>query len=266
MKTALSLSAILLFLASHPVIGEEKPNRDRDPWNGFGVGSWAVTSESNTKDGKTETTREKETRVESKTRGAIVLSARREGKTPGVFDGEESTRYHIPGLDPALDPECKLLKTGKEEVVIQGKKYACEVKTYDLTRNENKATAIYWYCADVKVPYREFGVEPRTLALRPNVVRVDVEFQSKKRTAKSSLRVVSFNEEVKVGTRKVTCVREEATIEMSEGGTQSKGTGRTLLSAEVPGNEVEVLAEGEFGGSKFKTLKRIEAFEVVKEK
>ena len=55
-------------------------------------------------------------------------------------------------------------------------------------------------------------------------------------------------------------------MELSEGDTKVKGTVIVLLSNEVPGREVEIVAEGEFGSFKYKKQKRIEAFEVVKEK
>ena len=46
MKTAASISALLLLLATTSGAGGEPPTNDRDPWNGFGVGSWAIQTES----------------------------------------------------------------------------------------------------------------------------------------------------------------------------------------------------------------------------
>lgn len=150
--------------------------------------------------------------------------------------------------------------------MIQGKKYACEVKKYDLSRGEDKATVAFWHCKEVSVPYREIAGPPRTMALRPDVLRVDVDFRGKTETQNSSIQVVNLREERKIGERKVVCVREEGEFEISIDGKKGKGKATILLSNEVPGREVETVAEGEIGGVKIRKVKRIEAFEVVKEK
>ncbi|VTR98045.1 unnamed protein product [Gemmata massiliana] len=266
MRTVVSIFAVLLLSASGSVAGADKPNNDRDPWNGFGIGSWVIRTESFTRGDTTEAQRERVTRVEAKDPGSIQLQARREGKKPGAFDGGESTSWHIPGYDPALDPKCKLLETSKQDLEIRGKKYACEVRTYDLTRGENKATATFWHSKDASAPYREFGGEPRTLAVRPDVLRLDVDYQDKERSMKTSVRVTNFSEERKVGEQKVVCVREEGEIEFSEGTMKGRGKMIAFLSNEVPGREVERIVEGDVGGTKFRKAYRVEAFETVKEK
>jgi hypothetical protein len=119
---------------------------------------------------------------------------------------------------------------------------------------------------DVSVPYRELGGPPRTLAVRPDVLRLDVDYQGKKESMKTSIRVVNFSEERQVGKQKVVCVREEGEAEFSEGDMRGKGKITVLLSNDVPGREVEMVAEGEIGGTKVRKASRIEAFEVVKEK
>lgn len=63
MRTTASLTVMLLLFACNSGAGADKPNNDRDPWNGFGVGSWAILSESFTRGDKTETHREKQTWV-----------------------------------------------------------------------------------------------------------------------------------------------------------------------------------------------------------
>ncbi len=265
MRTIILLSTAFVLIASGFGSGDDKSNNDRDPWNGFGIGSWAVLAESFTRGDKTESHREKQTRVESQIKASIQLRSNKEGKKPGVFDGEEGTSWHIPGFDPDLDPKCKVLDTTKQDLVIQGKKYACEVKTYDLTRSENKASVTFWRCKTANVPYREVGGDPRTLAVRPDVLRLDVDYRGKERSAKTSVRVTNFSEERKIGERKVTCVREEGTVEFSEGAMKGKGTVTRFLSNDVPGREVEMVAEGTIGDTKFQKMSRIDAFEVVKE-
>jgi hypothetical protein len=47
---------------------------------------------------------------------------------------------------------------------------------------------------------------------------------------------------------------------------KGKGTVTVLLSNEVPGREVELVAVGEIGNTKIRRVKRVEAFEVVKTK
>jgi hypothetical protein len=261
MKTSTPVVAALLLLAAGPATGDEKPN-DRNPWNGFGIGSWAVRTESVTRDGKTESRREKRTRVAAKDPDTIELRGLREGKTPDVFDGGESTSWHIRGYDPALDPKVTSPTTTKQELVIQGKKYPCDVRTFDLSQAETKVTLAYWHCKDLSVPYREVPGPPRTMAVRPDVVRLDVDYRSKSLTFKMSTRVVSLADERKVGDKKVVCVREEGEFEMTEGGEKGKGKVTTYLSDAVPGREVETVAEGEIGGVKFRKAQRVDAFEV----
>jgi hypothetical protein len=167
MKSACVLAVLAMLLAAFAGAADDaKLTNDRDPWNGFGVGSWVIVADSLTKMGETETRREKQTRTRAN-EPRIELTVREEGKTPGVFDGRETIRINVAAYDPALDPKCKVLETRKEELIIEGKKYACEVKKYDLSEVEMKATATFWRCPDVSVPYREAGVEPRTLAVHP---------------------------------------------------------------------------------------------------
>jgi hypothetical protein len=90
----------MLLLASRSGAQDKKPKNDRDPWNGFGVGSWVIQMESMTRGDSKEVHREKQTRLEAKEPGKIALSVRKEGKTKGVFDGEEETHWHVPGYDP----------------------------------------------------------------------------------------------------------------------------------------------------------------------
>jgi hypothetical protein len=47
---------------------------------------------------------------------------------------------------------------------------------------------------------------------------------------------------------------------------KGKGKITVLLFHDVPGREVEMVAEGEIGGTTVRKVRRIEAFEVVKEK
>jgi len=264
MKIAAPICA-LLFLFAYSVRAEDAESKnERDPWNGFGIGSWVIQVKSFTKGTETTTQREKQTRTEAEKAGQIQLSVREEGKTSGVFDGKESIRWHIPGYDPALDPKSKLLETKKEELTIQGKKYACEVKKYDLSRGEDKTIVSYWRCTDVNVPYREEGLEPLTLALRSDVLRLDADYTGKEQSEKTSFRVVNLREEHKIGKQTIICTREEGTFEVSKDGKKGKATGFMLRSHNVPGREVESSAEGEFGGIKYKKEMRIEDFEVVK--
>jgi hypothetical protein len=65
-----------------PASSGKKRKNDRDPWNGFDVGSWVIQSESLTKDGETTTERIKLTRVKAKERDRIQLQGLKEGKNP----------------------------------------------------------------------------------------------------------------------------------------------------------------------------------------
>jgi hypothetical protein len=259
--TLVAIASVLFACAAGA--DDAKPTNDRDPWNGFGVGSWVILTESVTKGDKTESHREKHTHTESKPPGRIQLLVKQEGKKLGLFDSNESTQWHVPGYDPALDPKSKLSDTNKQHLMIQGEKYACEVKRYDLTRGEDQATVSVWCCKDVSVPYREFGGKPRTLAMRPDVVRLDLDYRSKDGSMKASIRVVNLREERQIGKQKIVCVREEGEIEMSEGDQKGKGTVTTFLSDAVPGRTVETIAEGELGGVKLKKQMQIECFEIV---
>ena len=252
-------------MSFNAVMADEKPN-ERDPWNGFGVGSWVIRSEATTRGDKTETTREKHTRIAAKDPKSIEREQLKEGKTPGVFDGGKSTAWHIPGLDPATNPKFKALETRKGELEIEGKKYSCEVKPYEIAEEGIKATLTYWHCKDLSVPYREMSSELRSLAMRPDVLRLDIDFLGKQSSEKVSIRVVKLNEERKIGDKKVSCVRQEGEGEFTEGATKAKGKITMWISNDVPGREVEMLVESEIAGAKLKRQERIEAFETVKEK
>jgi hypothetical protein len=168
--------------------------------------------------------------------------------------------------DPALDPKGKLVATRKQDLTIQGKKYACEVKQYDLSRGDDKTSATFWHCKEIKVPYRALSSYWRTLAMRPEVLRLDLDFQGNNRSEKMSMRVTDLAEERKIGERNLVCVRQVGEIEMTDGETKGKAKIVILLSNEVPGREIEMIADGEFAGTKIRRVMRIEAFEAIKEK
>jgi hypothetical protein len=262
-RTPILVTGFCLFVISMAYADDAKPKNDRNPWNGFGIGSWVIESESMTKDGKTQTRREKQTRVEATKLEGIQIQKKAEGKKNGVFDGPLSDTWHIPGLDPALDPKIQLVNIRQEDLTIQGKKYACEVKQYQFEVGAEKTTATYWHCKDVKVPYREAPGPPRSMAMGPDVLRLDVDFQSKNETMKASTQVIMLEDERRVGNKKVKCVREEGNATGTEDGQKASVYLLRILSSEVPGHEVETLVKGEVAGMKFRVTKQIEAFEVV---
>jgi hypothetical protein len=266
MRAAGLVSLLFLVWAAGAGGQDPKAKNDRDPWNGFGVGSWVIRVENSTADGQTTTRREKQSRVATNRPGGIELKMHEEGNKPGVFDGKESTAWHVPGLDPALDPKAKLLSTTKQDLMIQGKTFACQVKKYELSRDGEKAVLTFWHGTDVKIPYREAAVEPRSVAMRPDVLRLEVEYTGKDRSMKAVSRVVSLREEREVGGRTVVCVREEWELETAEGDRKGKAKVEVLLSNDVPGREVEMTAEGEIGGSRVKRQTRVEAFHAVRER
>lgn len=259
------LFTILSVLIPGIAVADEKSN-DRDPWNGFGIGSWVIRSETTTRGDKTETTREKHTRIAAKDPKSIEREQVKEGKTPGTFDGEKSTAWHIPGLDPATNPKFTALETRKAELEIEGKKYACEVKPYEIAEEGIQATVTYWHCKDLSIPYREMPSELRSLAMRPDVLRLEVDFRGKNHSVKEHLQVVNLNEERKIGDKKIACVRQEGGGEFVEGEMKVKGKVTIWLSNDVPGRQVETLVESEIAGTKMRSLERIEAFDVVKGK
>jgi len=65
MKIAAPICA-LLFLFAYSVRAEDAESKnERDPWNGFGIGSWVIQVKSFTKGTETTTQREKQTRTEA---------------------------------------------------------------------------------------------------------------------------------------------------------------------------------------------------------
>jgi hypothetical protein len=266
MKFLLLLSSILVPMGFSLGADDIKDDRQRDPWYGFGDGSWVIRAESLAENGTMKTRREKQTRTPGKGIGGIWLNVRNEGNTPGVFDGPESSQTHIPGYDPARDSNAKLVDTTRRELTIQDKKYTCDVKKYALNRRGGEVTVVYWNCKDVRIPYREAGLAPASFALGPDVVRLEVDFQGKGRTEKTTLTVVHLREERQIGKHKLICVREEGQIEFSDGKNKGKGKITTILSDEVPGREVELIAEVKTDERTFTRKVTIESFEVVKEK
>ncbi len=102
--------------------------------------------------------------------------------------------------------------------------------------------------------------------MRPEVLRLDLDFQGNNRSEKMSMRVTDLAEERKIGERNLVCVRQVGEIEMTDGETKGKAKIVILLSNEVPGREIEMIADGEFAGTKIRRVMRIEAFEAIKEK
>jgi hypothetical protein len=175
-------------------------------------------------------------------------------------------RPRTSGYDPDEDPNCSVLETSKKQLTIDAKIFSCVVKKYDIVQGTEKATITVWHCNGIKIPYSERTGTPRTPGLGADVVRVEVDVQNNQESTRYSLRVVKLREERMIGKKNVLCVRAEG--EMGGMGGKKKGSGKItyLLSDELPGHVVEMRAEGEFDGKEIIRERRVEDFEVVKEK
>lgn len=255
-----SISTCLIFAA----VSMAKPaGNERDPWDGFPKGSWAIVSESMTRDGKTITKVEKLTRIDDEGK-RIRLRRQVEGKTKGLFDGGSSTSTHVYGFDPATAEGSRLTESAKKDLIIEGKKYSCEVKKYELKSKKREAVVTFWHCSTVSIPYRELGVELASIALDPDVLRVEVDYKSEAQSERVHVQVVSFKAERKIGGHTLVCVKEEGELTVVEGGTKGNGKVSRWLSNEVPGREVRLEGEGQLGDQKFKKIEEVVDFEVAK--
>jgi hypothetical protein len=235
-----------------------KSRRERDPWNGFAVGSWIVQSETLTMDGKTETSREKRRRIDDLD-GRIQLERSKDGKGT-------STMTHVPGYLPENDENLKLIGNNIEELIMDGSKYRCEVKKYEGKLDKSTLVLTYWHCDKISVPFRELRIYALPLALTSDIVRVETSFESPKVKEKTKYQVMSLKDRRKIGDKAIVCVREEGQMSLDTEDEKFEGRLTGWLSNEVPGRQAAMITEGTVNDKKMKRVIEIVDFEVVKAK
>jgi len=234
----------------------------RDPWAGFGPGSWITIREKMVADGKTTTTREKIiiTSIED---GAPMLEARAEKS--GSYPPPGQMRRHTRG---SLVEEMgwKAGEPRAEEFMIGAKKVACKVTEYgvkDSTRDLESHVWI-WRTEDVKIPYRELRRDGPDLSMLSDVVRIEVKARHAGDTQAYDFRVVELAQKVKVGLKEIPCIVEEGTAEERKGTTVRKGTIRRWLSDAVPGRIVRQEVKGEQDGKPVERTEEVLDFDTRK--
>lgn len=219
------ISALALALAL-----QEAAER-RDPWIGFGPGSWVVISR-RTKDGEKVTER-KEKHVLLEPREGTPRRQTFEEKE-GAFVPTSKETTHVQGAE-AAGSEWGEAKTRAEELTVDGKKLACTVSEHVVEKEEAKGKLVVWRTADAKIPYREIVRDGPDIALTADIVRLEVSIERGTRKDAHAVRVVAFGEKLKVGTRELACAVEEWKAEETRGGVARTGTFKRWLSNDVPG-------------------------------
>jgi hypothetical protein len=205
----------------------------RDPWAGFGVGSWVVFSRKTTSGGTT---------TERKDKSVIVavdqdLPTREiQQEKDGKFEPSTARSRHAPGV--LAEKEMKAGASRPEELSIGSRKISCTVTEYHHEDNVVTAKLTVWKCPDVKIPYRELAKDGPDIALLPDVVQLDFSFERETRKEHDRVRVIGLDEKVKVGDREIPCVLEEWSVEEERGGEGRTLKSRRWLSDSVPGRVV----------------------------
>lgn len=215
----------------------------RDPWAGFAPGSWVLTSRKTTAAGKTTERKEK----------SVILRHDGDGtnretlvEKDGAFVQAASRVSHVPGA--LAEKEMKAGASRTEELAVGPRKLSCAVTEYEHSEKGVTAKLTLWRCPEAKVPYRELAKDGADLALLGDVVRVDFSLERENRKETHRIRVVSLDENVKIGDRDVPCVLEEWWGEERKGGETRELQSRRWLSDAVPGRIVRW--EGSLKGPK----------------
>lgn len=107
----------------------------------------------------------------------------------GDFRDTGALRLEIPGRLPSELP----LKSKKtEELKIDGKTIPCVVKTYSRDEKGTKIRITVWESEKAKIPYRQLDASGPKIAVLPNVVKLDVEYNHEGDPGKITLEVKSL--------------------------------------------------------------------------
>lgn len=208
----------------------------RDPWIGFGEGSWVVLARK-VKDGeKVQETREKHLLLAPRD-GSPVRQVQKE--KDGAFLPNTTETIHAQGV-PLEGAEWGEAKTRSEELVVDGKTFACTVSEHVVEKGEARGKLAVWRSAAAKVPYREIVRDGPDMALMPDILRVEVSIDRGTRKDTHAVRVTALAEKLRVGTRDVTCAVEEWTADETRGTDTRKASFKRWLSDEVPGRVVKM--------------------------
>jgi hypothetical protein len=222
-----------MMLALLLLLFQEEPRRD--PWAGFGVGSWVILSWSDSQSGDR---REK-----------VVVSAIIDGvpkretfvEEKGEFKRHGGLATHHPGSPPSTG--LKETASRSEEFDLGGKKIAATVREYEFkeaARNVIIRGSITT-TADVRIPYREFPKDGVDIALGTDLLELNITVEYSDFTNVYRTKVLR-RDELTIGTRKVACVVEELSGAETAQGKRYTFTGTRWLSDAVPGRIVKLEA------------------------
>lgn len=230
-----------------------------DPWAGFEPGSWVVVSKKTTADGKAVEKREKQVILPPDGSGIRRELFVDEG---GTFVPAKRWSVHSPGVFG--EAQLTLKGTRRESVDAGGRILACEVTDYDQGDADGPRVRLsLWRCEGVKVPYRELAKDGADLALRPDVVKVELSIEREMSRERHVLQVVKLEERVKVGAQELGCVVEEWTVDDVRGGEPRQGIARRWLSDAVPGRVVRLKGSMKSAQGVREHVEEVVEFEVV---
>lgn len=251
----------LLLLALAAALQQGAPIT-RDPWSGFGPGSWVTIREKTVAEGKTTYVREKIiiTSIED---GAPMLEARAE--KGGAYPPPGQVRRHMRG---SLVEEMgwKASEPRAAELEIGPRKIACKVTEYvakDSARDVDSRVLV-WRTEEVKIPYRELRRDGPDLSMLSDVVRMEVNARHGDDTQTFDFRIVDLGQKAKVGLREIPCIVEEGSAEERKGTTVRKGAIKRWLSDAVPGRIVRQEVKGEQDGKRVERIEEVLDFETKK--
>lgn len=181
--------AMLLVLACL----QDKVDPAKHPWAKFKEGSW-VRLQTTTKMAGMEMPRQEARRA--------VKSVTAEAVTVTTEDGGGVRDEVIPLVAKAGTPKPAVVEKGKEDVTIDGTKFACKILESTVKTEAGEAKTTTWACDAA-----------------PGGV---VKFEAKSSVYTSASKLVKLKETVTIGDKDVVCWVTETTIEMKGTTTQSK--------------------------------------------
>lgn len=230
MTRLFALSLLVPLLQDPPDIAGDSP------WKGFGVGSWVSRSR----------TQKQGDQIREATSKHTVAKIPKDGSPEMKVEsnGKETLNLHLHGWAPRKE---WLVTKGGGKLTIDGREFDCTTLQYawEDAAAKIKGTATYWLAAEPLLPYREIALGGPDLALPPRALKLSFANSSPKAEVRVELEVRSLARKHKIGAKELSCIAEEGTVKDGP----VEGSYQRLLSAEVPGGEVELVVAGTLKGA-----------------
>lgn len=233
--------ALVLFLVCLcTAILDDEPVRD--PWAGHPVGAWVIHKEVRTLDGLKQERRTKSV-ITSFDKAHAAFKVMNEEN--GAFKDTGAVRLHMYGLLPGSLPS---KSSRKEKLTIEGKTIECQVEVYGKEENGRKVECTVWKSDAVKVPYRELDTGGPDVAMLPNVLRLDMDYQKDGDSGKYRMEVTILKQQEKIGDKTVDCVVEKGTYVEKTNRGAIDATVERWLCQDIPGHEAKFIIKGTMNG------------------